>query len=60
MQPEKITASEAELLTLAKKLKDADLNRIIIQVRALAYHDKHEYYEWLEEQENGEINPGDI
>ena len=36
VQPEKISASEAELITFSRKLNRDDLKRIVIQIRALA------------------------
>jgi len=59
VQPEKISALQAELLSFAKKLNDDDLKRIIIQVRALALQDERQYREFLSEDE-GEIDPGDV
>ena len=59
MQPEKLSSQEAELLTFARKLKDDDIQRIIIQVRALATQDKIEYYAFLDDQERN-IDPDDV
>ncbi len=59
LQPEKITAHEAELLNFARKLNHDDLLNIIIQVRALAIHNKMEYYEFMEENVD-DIDPGDV
>ena len=59
MQPEKISSQEAELLSFARKLSKDDLQRIIIQVRALAMQDKLQYYEFLEEEER-DIDPENV
>ncbi len=59
VQPEKISALQAELLSFAKKLKDHDLQRIIIQVRALALQDDRQYNEFLDAAES-DIDPGDV
>jgi len=59
VQPEKISSLEAELLSFAKKLNKDDLQRIIIQVRALALQDERQYYEFLEEDKS-DIDPGDV
>ena len=59
VQPEKISALQAELLSFAMKLKNEDLQRIIIQVRALALQDERQYYEFIEDSER-DIDPGDV
>ena len=55
----KITSQEAELLTLARKLKNDDLQRIIVQARAFALQDERQYYEFLDEEKR-DIDPGDV
>ena len=59
VQPEKISALQAELLSFAKKLNDEDLQKIIIQVRALALQDEKQYYEFLSD-DSGDIDSGDV
>ena len=55
----KTVGIEAELLNFARKLSGEDLQRIIIQVRALATQDKMQYYEFMEENVD-DIDPGDV
>jgi transcriptional regulator with XRE-family HTH domain len=59
VQPEKITALQAELLSFAKRLADNDLEKIIIQVRALVLQDEIQYREFAL-HDDGDIDPGDV
>ncbi|MCH7610510.1 MAG: helix-turn-helix domain-containing protein [Chloroflexi bacterium] len=52
LQPEELAPDEQELLSLAQKLSTEDLQRFIIQIRAIVLRDERQYYEWLEEQED--------
>ena len=52
LQPEELAPDEQELLSLAQKLSTEDLQRFIIQIRAIVLRHERQYYEWLEEQED--------
>ena len=51
LQPEALAPEEQELLSIAQKLSTEDLQRFIIQIRAIVLRDEKQYYEWLEEQD---------
>lgn len=49
LKPDDLSADEAVLLTLAQQLTAEDLQRFIIQVRAVVKRNERQYFEWLEE-----------
>lgn len=53
LQPEELAPEEQELLSLAQKLTTKDLQRFIIQIRAIVERDKRQYYEWIGEEDRG-------
>ena len=50
-EPEDLSPKEEELLGLARQLSKDDLDRILIQVRALVKRDELKYHEWLDEDD---------